>query len=120
MITSSITLCGLLLATALTLPASAQDLSTIEWQTNYDDPPIGDPAALKGGTFHTFMTAYPLTLRLVGPNSNDGFSSWKRAVTMDFGLVARHPPTDNNVPRMASGPSTSSSTPTPDGATASR
>ena len=101
MITSSITLCGLLLATALTLPASAQDLSTIEWQTNYDDPPIGDPAALKGGTFHTFMAAYPLTLRLVGPNSNDGFSSWKRAVTMDFGLVARHPTTDNYVPWMA-------------------
>lgn len=99
--TAPITIIVLLLATALAPPASAQELSTIQWQTNYDDPPIGDPSALKGGTFHTYMTAYPLTLRLVGPNANDGFASWKRAVTMDFTLVRRHPTTDNYVPWMA-------------------
>lgn len=82
-------------------PAAAEDLSTIEWVTNNDDPPIGDPAAKKGGTFYTSMRAYPLTLRLVGPNNNDAFASWKRAYTMRFGLVKRHPTTDNYIPMMA-------------------
>ena len=82
-------------------PAIAEDLSAIEWVTNNDDPPIGDPAAKKGGTFYTSMRAYPLTLRLVGPNNNDAFAGWKRAYTMGFGLVMRHPTTDNYIPMMA-------------------
>ncbi|MCB2156739.1 extracellular solute-binding protein [bacterium] len=73
----------------------------IDWQTNYDDPPIGDPAALKGGTFFTYMDDYPLTFRLMGPNSNDSFAGWNRSFTMDFALVARHPETDNYIPWLA-------------------
>ncbi|MBT3346705.1 MAG: ABC transporter substrate-binding protein [Gemmatimonadetes bacterium] len=90
-----------LLALMMAVPATAEDLSAIEWQTNMDDPPIGDPAAVKGGTLYSSMTAYPLTLRVVGPNSNDGFSAYKRAYTMDFTLVGRHPTTDNYIPIMA-------------------
>jgi len=99
-----VVLTAAVLPTAVPLAAEdlvAEDLAAIEWVTNYDDPPIGDPAALKGGTLYTSITAYPLTLRLVGPNSNDGFSGWKRAYSMDFGLVTRHPTTDNYIPWMA-------------------
>jgi len=91
----------LLVLMAIVPPASAEDLSGIEWQTNMDDPPMGDPAALKGGTLYTFTTAYPLTMRIVGPNANDGFARWRRGSTMDFTLVARHPTTDNYMPSMA-------------------
>lgn len=91
----------LLAVPAFVCDASAEDLSNIEWTTNLDDPPIGDPAAKKGGTFYTSMRAYPLTLRLVGPNANDGFAAWKRAYTMRLGLVSRHPTTDNYIPEMA-------------------
>ena len=73
----------------------------VVWETNYDDPPIGSAGAIRGGTFNYFMDAYPLTFRLVGPNSNDAFAGWNRAFTMDFGLVARHPVTDRYIPWMA-------------------
>lgn len=86
---------------AMMMPATAEDLSAIEWVTNNEDPPIGDPAAKKGGTFYTNMTSYPLTLRVVGPNANDSFAGWKRAYSMDFTLVSRHPTTDNYIPIMA-------------------
>ncbi len=90
-----------LMIVALAAPTLAEDLSGIDWQTNMDDPPIGDPAAQKGGTLYTFTTAYPLTLRLVGPNANDAFAGWRRAFTMAFLLVTRHPTTDNYIPNMA-------------------
>lgn len=73
----------------------------IRWETNNDEPPIGDPAALKGGTFVTYDFDYPLTFRLVGPNSNDTFAAWNRSYTMDFVLVNRHPITDHYIPWMA-------------------
>src|SRR5690606_38311080 len=77
------------------------DVATIEWETNNDDPPIGDPSALQGGVFKTWIDAYPLTFRLVGPDSNDGFSGWKRSYSQDFSLVRRHPTTDNFIPWLA-------------------
>ena len=73
----------------------------VVWETNNDDPPIGSPNALRGGTFNYWMTSYPLTFRLVGPNSNDAFASWNRLFTMDFPLVGRHPVTDRFIPLMA-------------------
>jgi len=73
----------------------------VAWETNFDDPPFGSPDALRGGTFTLPMGAYPLTFRLMGPNSNDAFAGWNRAFTMDFGLVSRHPVTDRYIPYMA-------------------
>ncbi|HTT39420.1 MAG TPA: extracellular solute-binding protein [Burkholderiales bacterium] len=73
----------------------------IKWETNSDDPPIGSAQAQRGGTFTFALGAYPLTFRLMGPNSNDAFAGWNRAFTMDFGLVARHPVTDRYIPWMA-------------------
>ncbi len=73
----------------------------IVWETNNDDPPIGSSEALRGGTFNYGIDAYPLTFRLMGPNSNDAFAGWNRLFTMYFPLVVRHPVTDRFIPWMA-------------------
>lgn len=73
----------------------------IVWETNEDDPLIGSADAIRGGTFNYMMTSYPLTFRLMGPNANDAFAGWNRQFTMAFGLVIRHPVTDNFIPMMA-------------------
>ena len=73
----------------------------IVWETNNDDPLIGSTEAIRGGTFNFYMGAYPLTFRLMGPNSNDAFAGWNRAFTLAFGLVGQHPVTDNYIPLMA-------------------
>jgi microcin C transport system substrate-binding protein len=73
----------------------------IEWETNFEDPPIGSPEAIRGGTFNDMIGSYPMTFRLMGPNSNDAFAAWNRAFTMSFGLVAMHPVTDRFIPQMA-------------------
>ena len=78
-----------------TLPAD------LKWETNNNDPPIGSPDAIRGGTFNDAIGSYPLTFRLMGPNSNDAFAAWNRAFTMSFTLVTRHPVSDNFIPMMA-------------------
>ena len=84
------------------VPSAAPALpADIQWETNNDDPPIGSPQALRGGTLNDAIGSYPLTFRLVGPNSNDAFAGWNRLFTMNFGLVTRHPVTDRFIPLMA-------------------
>jgi microcin C transport system substrate-binding protein len=73
----------------------------IVWETNNDDPLIGSPKAVRGGTLNVSIGAYPLTFRVMGPNSNDFFASWNRAFTLAFGLVGMHPVTDKFIPIMA-------------------
>ncbi|NWG74069.1 MAG: ABC transporter substrate-binding protein, partial [Rubrivivax sp.] len=73
----------------------------IVWETNDDDPPIGSAQAIRGGTLRDSIGSYPLTLRLMGPNSNDAFAGWNRLSTFDFGLVRRHPVSDRFMPWMA-------------------
>ena len=73
----------------------------IVWETNNDDPLIGSPNAIRGGTLNYFIGQYPLTFRLMGPNSNNAFAAWNRRFTFDFSLVQRHPVTDDFVPMMA-------------------
>lgn len=82
-------------------PPSVVDLATIKWETNNDDPPIGDPKALKGGTLRVTLPDYPQTFRLVGPNSNDMFANYNRLTHTDMTLVARHPTTDHYIPLLA-------------------
>lgn len=86
-------------AVAPTAPARLP--AGIVWETNMDDPPIGSDQAIRGGTFNFYIDQYPLTFRLMGPNSNDAFAAWNRMSTLDFGLVGRHPVTDNYFPMMA-------------------
>jgi len=73
----------------------------IVWETNDEDPLIGSPKALRGGTLNLAIDSYPLTLRLMGPNSNDSFAAWNRAFTMGFSLVTMHPVTDKFIQWMA-------------------
>jgi microcin C transport system substrate-binding protein len=82
-------------AARLTLPAD------VVWQSNEEDPPIGSAEALRGGTLNESIGSYPLTLRLMGPNSNDAFAGWNRLFTFDFQLVRRHPVSDRFMPWMA-------------------
>jgi microcin C transport system substrate-binding protein len=89
-------------ASTASAPVSAPALpADIQWTTNNDDPPIGSAQALRGGTLNFAISSYPLTFRLVGPNSNDAFASWNRLFTMNFALVTRHPVTDRFIPMMA-------------------
>jgi microcin C transport system substrate-binding protein len=97
--------CWALLATAggalaaaaapVTLPAG------IVWETNEADQPIGSADAIRGGTLNDSIGQYPLTLRLMGPNSNVSFAAWNRLFTFDFSLVSRHPVSDRYAPLMA-------------------
>jgi microcin C transport system substrate-binding protein len=73
----------------------------IVWETNNEDPFIGSEKAMRGGTLNVSIGAYPLTFRVVGPNSNDFFAGWNRAFTLSFGLVSMHPVTDKFMPLMA-------------------
>jgi len=86
-------------AEAARLPANLQ------WQTNDSDPIFADPNAKRGGRFRTFMTSFPPTLRLVGPDSNSSFAGYLRA--NNLALVNLHPNTLNPIPELATtGPST--------------
>src|SRR5258708_5268667 len=71
------------------------------WETNEDEPFIGSRKAIRGGTLNMAIGAYPLTLRIMGPNSNDSFASWNRAFSQSFTLVQRHPVTDKYIPMLA-------------------
>jgi len=96
--------CAGFVSTLLPAGVSAQGATVppgIVWETNFDDPPIGSAEALRGGTITLGMGSYPLTFRLMGPNSNDAFAGWNRAFTFAFGLVGRHPVTDNYIPWVA-------------------
>ena len=71
----------------------------LEWVTNTDDEVFASPQATRGGTFRTYMLGFPLTLRTVGPDSNNAFASYLRATNM--GLVNIHPNTLNYIPELA-------------------
>ncbi len=73
--------------------------SNLIWQTNDSDPEFADPAAQRGGTLRESMLSFPLTLRVVGPDSNGSFAGYTRALNMN--LVDRHPNTHNTIPALA-------------------
>jgi len=69
------------------------------WETNEDDPVFASASAKRGGTFRTYITGFPLTLRRVGPDSNGSFSGFLRP--NHFGPVALHPDTRRAIPALA-------------------
>lgn len=96
----------LIRATAITLTLcwsqfswSAALPTDLTWESNNTDPVYGDPAAKRGGTFHTFMTSFPLTLRVYGPDSNGGFAGYVRETNLP--LLGTHPLTGNPMPLLA-------------------
>jgi microcin C transport system substrate-binding protein len=71
----------------------------IEWLTNESDPVYSSPEAKKGGTFRASLQSFPLTLRLVGPDSNNAFAGVMRS--LQFSLIETHPNTENIIPSLA-------------------
>ncbi len=71
----------------------------IKWLTNETDPVFSAPDAKKGGTFHSSVMTFPLTFRVVGPDSNSSF----RSAILDnhLGLIGIHPNTENILPEIA-------------------
>ncbi len=71
----------------------------LTWLTNDDDPLYASPDAVKGGTFHGAITSFPLTFRVVGPDSNSSFRS--AILGNQLSLASIHPNTENIVPEIA-------------------
>ena len=71
----------------------------LEWLTNDTAEVFADSNAKKGGTYRTFMQAFPLTLRLVGPDSNSSFAGNLRSNRMS--LIDLHPNTEELLPVLA-------------------
>jgi microcin C transport system substrate-binding protein len=93
-----ITLCSsLLYANAAHAAKTLPD--NIEWLTNDEDPVYASPQAKPGGTLHSMMLSFPLTMRFVGPDSNGGFRS--AILGNQFGPVAVHPNTLKLIPVIA-------------------
>ncbi|HUQ52331.1 MAG TPA: extracellular solute-binding protein, partial [Gammaproteobacteria bacterium] len=69
------------------------------WETNLTDPIYASPEAKRGGEYRYWLLSFPLTLRLVGPDSNDAFTSYMRA--NDAALTDIHPNTRKPIPQLA-------------------
>lgn len=82
-------------------PVSTEPLPTdLVWQTNDSDPIFADPQAVAGGIYRDYVPSFPLTLRLVGPDSNGAFASYTRALALS--LVEVHPNSLRALPSLAS------------------
>ncbi|MFH2129380.1 MAG: extracellular solute-binding protein, partial [bacterium] len=71
----------------------------IQWQTNQRAPVFASPLAKKGGTYRSFITSFPLTMRHVGPDSNGGFAAV--IFSLNLSLVGIHPNTEEILPQLA-------------------
>jgi microcin C transport system substrate-binding protein len=69
------------------------------WLTNDSDPVFASPEARKGGTYHEALSSFPLTFRVVGPDSNTSFRS--AILGNQLGLIGIHPNTHNIIPELA-------------------
>ncbi len=79
------------------LPATLP--TDLVWETNEEDPVFASSEALRGGTFRSWMLAFPLTLRRVGPDSNGAFAGYLRY--NQLGPVTYHPNTRRPIPSLA-------------------
>lgn len=79
--------------------AAQEPPEDITWLTNDSDPLFASPDVKKGGTLHSSVMSFPLTFRVVGPDSNSSF----RGAILDnqFGLIGIHPNTLNITPEFA-------------------
>ncbi len=71
----------------------------IRWLTNDTDPIFASPDAKKGGTFHDAILSFPMTFRMVGPDSNGSFAGVLRSNQLS--LIGVHPNTLNILPEIA-------------------
>ncbi len=71
----------------------------IQWQTNSTDPLYASPDAEKGGSLHITLLSFPMTFRVVGPDSNSSFRS--AVLGNQLGLISVHPNTERIIPEIA-------------------
>ncbi len=70
------------------------------WLTNDEDPVFASPDAKRGGTFRSYIVGFPATLRMHGPDSNDGdYIPIKRS--MSVALLDLQPNTLKFIPSLA-------------------
>ena len=79
--------------------ATSEIPEDIKWLTNDSDPVYASKEAKKGGTFHEAILTFPLTFRVVGPDSNSSFRS--AILGNQLGLIGIHPDTLNIIPEIA-------------------
>lgn len=85
---------------ALSFGAMSETLPTdLNWHTNWDAPLYASEQAQFGGTYRTFMSSFPQTLRSVGPDSNSGLRGWFADDAPN--LVRKHPNTLEWIPDLA-------------------
>lgn len=71
----------------------------INWLTNASDPVFSSSKAQKGGILHSAITSFPMTFRVVGPDSNGSFRS--AILNNQLSLINIHPNTGNIIPELA-------------------
>ncbi|MDY6904584.1 MAG: extracellular solute-binding protein [Thermodesulfobacteriota bacterium] len=71
----------------------------LKWLTNNDDPLYASPDAVKGGDLRLSIISYPMTFRVVGPDSNGSFRS--AILGNQMGLISVHPNTEHIIPELA-------------------
>ncbi len=71
----------------------------ILWLTNDEDPVFASSRAQKGETLRSSLLSFPMTFRVVGPDSNGSF----RGAILDnqLSLINLHPNTENIIPELA-------------------
>lgn len=72
----------------------------IKWLSNDNLPEWSSEEAVPGGVYEQYLTSFPLSLRLVGPDSNGGFASVVRSLT-GWSLISEHPNTEQIIPQLA-------------------
>ena len=97
--------CFLYLLTGLVIFFSSNALAApvlpdnIEWLTNTNDPIFSSVDAKKGGILRSAILSFPLTFRVVGPDSNSSFRS--AILGNQLSLIGIHPNTLNIIPEIA-------------------
>ena len=71
----------------------------IQWLTNEGDPVFSSEKAKKGGTLHLSISSFPMTFRVVGPDSNGSFRS--AILDNQLSLINIHPDTGHILPELA-------------------
>jgi microcin C transport system substrate-binding protein len=71
------------------------------WETSTDFDLIGDPRAVKGGVYRSWMFSFPGTLRMAGPEWNTSINYSMSSLVYES-LLTLHPTTLNYIPVIAS------------------
>lgn len=93
------TLLGLFLSLPALVSAAPAFPQDIKWLTNDSDPVFAAPDVEKGGIFRDALLSFPLTFRVVGPDSNSSFRS--AILGNHLSLIGIHPNTLNIIPELA-------------------